>query len=92
MCEGQNITTKEDIDFVISTIADNLGTMAMVNYPYPTSFITPLPAWPVNASCAAASRLYEDPEEDTDFNFKDIKRLARMNGVWQGGKCFNMSA
>lgn len=31
-----------------------LGTMAMVNYPYPTSFVEPMPAWPVNASCDAA--------------------------------------
>ncbi len=32
-----------------------LGTMAMVNYPYGTSFVEPnMPAWPVNASCDAA--------------------------------------
>lgn len=28
--------------------------MAMVNYPYPTSFINPMPAWPVDEACAAA--------------------------------------
>ncbi len=25
--------------------------MAMTNYPYSSSFLTPMPAWPVNVSC-----------------------------------------
>jgi len=32
---------------LIDSISDDLGTMAMVNYPYSTSFIAPLPAWPI---------------------------------------------
>jgi lysosomal Pro-X carboxypeptidase len=31
--------------------------MAMVNYPYPTSFINPMPAWPVDAACEAAIKV-----------------------------------
>jgi hypothetical protein len=27
--------------------------MAMTDYPYPASFLEPMPAWPVNASCNA---------------------------------------
>jgi hypothetical protein len=25
--------------------------MAMTNYPYPSEFLEPMPAWPVNESC-----------------------------------------
>jgi lysosomal Pro-X carboxypeptidase len=30
---------------------DAYSYMAMLNYPYPTSFLKPLPAWPANESC-----------------------------------------
>jgi hypothetical protein len=35
-----------DIGELKAYLADSLGTMAMVNYPYPTNFTAPLPAWP----------------------------------------------
>jgi hypothetical protein len=30
--------------------------MVMVDYPYESNFVAPLPAWPVNYSCAEASK------------------------------------
>lgn len=67
---------------LVDYIADSLGTMTMVNYPYPTDFIRPLPGWPVNASCVNASK--NVTIENTLFNFTDIKRLASMMSVWEG--------
>lgn len=40
-----------DVDAVIGLVNESLGTMAMVDYPYPTNFVNPLPAWPVNEAC-----------------------------------------
>ena len=40
-----------EVQSLIDTLTDSLGTMAMVDYPYPTNFVEPLPAWPVNYSC-----------------------------------------
>ena len=66
-------------------LSDNLGSMAMVNYPYETSFLHPLPAWPLNTSCQNASSMTFDANETAStFNFQNIKRLAAMNFIWQG--------
>uniref|UniRef100_A0A6B2L362 Uncharacterized protein n=1 Tax=Arcella intermedia TaxID=1963864 RepID=A0A6B2L362_9EUKA len=40
-----------DIEQLVQWLTHGLSTMAMVDYPYPTSFQGALPAWPVNASC-----------------------------------------
>jgi len=40
-----------EMDSLINTLNSSLGTMAMVDYPYPTNFVEPLPAWPVTVSC-----------------------------------------
>ena len=42
-----------EVQSLIDTLDSSIGTMAMVNYPYPTSFVEPLPAWPVCTSCEA---------------------------------------
>jgi len=44
-------TTSKEIGQLIDTLSDSIGTMAMVNYPYPTNFINNLPAWPQQYAC-----------------------------------------
>lgn len=51
---------------MINTLTDSLGTMAMVDYPYPTSFVEPLPAWPVTYACGAAADAYAGAEGDAN--------------------------
>jgi lysosomal Pro-X carboxypeptidase len=48
----QTPSSYADVQSLIDTLTDSIGTMAMVDYPYPTSFIEPLPAWPVNYTCS----------------------------------------
>ena len=87
MCSNSTLKTENDVQMLIDYIADSLGTMAMVNYPYPTSFIRPLPGWPVNASCVEFNNVTASDAEVTDFNFRSIKGLARMMKLWQGDDC-----
>jgi lysosomal Pro-X carboxypeptidase len=69
VCAESEVATPEDVDYLIEIIADSLGTMAMVNYPYATNFVKPLPAWPVHAGCYNASVLIEEPNDDPrEFN------------------------
>lgn len=48
-------TGPEDVMNLIGVLSDSLGTMAMVNYPYPTQFINNLPAWPQQYACEQAT-------------------------------------
>lgn len=90
LCNDTPIAVPEDVETLIEVVSDNLGGMAMVNYPYATSFLQPLPAWPLNASCQNASGLLDGDATATDFNFGNIKRLAAMNFIWQGDQCLQL--
>lgn len=71
MCEAVDAKAVESL---IGSISDALGTMSMVNYPYPTSFVEPLPAWPVKAGCVAAKAVTPD-NSTTGYNYTHIKAL-----------------
>lgn len=57
-------SSADDIYALIDVLSGAFSMMAMVDYPYPSSFITPMPAWPVTASCTAASAQMTEHESD----------------------------
>ena len=66
---------------MIDTLSEAIGTMSVVNYPYETNFLGPLPAWPVKAMCEAAinvnetSSLINETNDVSIFNWTNILSL-----------------
>lgn len=45
------ITQSSHIDDLLEHYWNGLGYMCMTDYPYPSSFLNPMPGWPVNKTC-----------------------------------------
>jgi hypothetical protein len=75
LCSRPNTT--DDINNVINWVNNGLGTMAMVNYPYPTDFVATLPGNPVNYTCNVTTQ-FTDPTTPNDY----MMALARANSVF----------
>lgn len=79
---------QSDYEDLIGEINDAWGSVAMVNYPYPTEFLQPLPAWPVKVIC---SKLSESNLTDAQL----VEQIAKAVTVYYNydGRysCFNIS-
>jgi lysosomal Pro-X carboxypeptidase len=61
-------------NYLFPWVADALVSMAMGDYPYPTTFLGPLPANPVNASCAFF--------QDSSSGEQIVASLAQLMGLY----------
>ncbi len=48
------------VEHLLGWVRVSFTSLAMVDYPYPASFLAPLPAYPVNVSCHALLNDKED--------------------------------
>lgn len=88
-----------DIDTLIGTASDAIGTTSMVNYPYPTNFLNPLPAWPLKEGCTRAKTAPKTEQQSlgavSSFNYSSIEALQRSADLFYNftGKmeCLNIT-
>ncbi|XP_030748658.1 lysosomal Pro-X carboxypeptidase [Sitophilus oryzae] len=59
----QNLTSQNDVEVLLNWVNEVITNMVMVNYPYPTSFLVPLPGNPVREFCSKVDSVeYKDDD------------------------------
>lgn len=86
VCGNMKHTIATDLSDWLQSIWFN---MAMVNYPYPASFLEPLPAWPVKAACEILNeKIFQSHKEL-------LTAIAEASSIYYNyagqAKCLNVS-
>jgi len=83
----KTVNTTQDLDTFFEYLNDVLGNLAMVNYAYPSSFLAPLPAYPVRQFC------YELEMDYTKNSSLLLDAFKRALTVYTGKvKCLDISS
>lgn len=61
--EKSRMTSEADHQFLADFVREVFESMAMVNYPYPTEFLAPLPGWPVKEACKFLADVPKNDQE-----------------------------
>ena len=57
LCDGSQMSSKENVTLLKNYLTDLWTNLAMMDYPYPTTFLAPLPGNPVNVACESLSKV-----------------------------------
>ncbi|KAF1760852.1 hypothetical protein GCK72_009103 [Caenorhabditis remanei] len=74
------LENKDDVAFLKQYIRESMEAMAMVNYPYPTSFLSSLPSWPVKEACKFASQPGKSQEESAEQLYNIVNLYYNYTG------------
>ncbi len=87
------LKTQNDAYQLNSFLYNSIAYLAMLDYPYETDFLQPLPAWPVNASCHAMKNIMDHSgDQETSL----LLALASVPNVYYNTsgtlRCFNLTS
>ncbi|XP_076371487.1 lysosomal Pro-X carboxypeptidase isoform X1 [Tachypleus tridentatus] len=80
--------THESLEDFISWLKETWQFLAMTDYPYPTSFLVPLPAYPIKAAC---QHLSGKPLDERSLLLKIYKAVSVFQNYTGDIRCFNIS-
>ncbi|KAG6976098.1 hypothetical protein JG688_00001735 [Phytophthora aleatoria] len=91
------VDTEEDIDALMEWARDSFYSMAMGNYPYPSSYImngvSVLPAYPMRVACSHLRDTFDEAEEG---ELELLRAFSKTIGVYYNSthdkECFQLSA
>jgi len=87
LCQTSRLTSSANISALKSYLADLWTNLAMMDYPYPTSFLAPLPANPILAVCQHLSKPYTNDTELLQLVFKAVSIYFNFTGE---AECLNL--
>jgi len=87
LCPSSHMATAANISTIKSYLTDLWTNLAMMDYPYATSFLAPLPANPVAAVCEYLSKPYNNDTELLQSVFKAVSVYFNYTG---DAECLNL--
>jgi len=88
LCDSSKLSSPDNVTMIKSYLTDLWTNLAMMDYPYPTSFLAPLPANPVTEACKPLSQTYDDEEELLSHIFQAASVYFNFTGE---AKCLNIA-